>query len=202
MTTDRPAKPTADTWMFPPPGAGWTVDQVRGLELPTDWELVDGVVVVKGMAVLWHNKVRDGVLRSLAESGGASPYSVVSEQCVLVDSHNVAKPDVIVYDERGLDVLELDCVPASAVALVVEVVSPGSMQDDRHRKPALFAAAGVPYYWRVERGEDDLPVVHEFWRHHDTGEYVSAPERPRHTGKLETDRPFPVVMELPPLLGR
>jgi Uma2 family endonuclease len=39
---------------------------------------------------------------------------------------------------------------AADVGLVVEVVSPSSRTMDRVLKPAQFAAAGVPWYWRVE----------------------------------------------------
>ncbi len=34
---------------------------------------------------------------------------------------------------------------------MVEVVSPGTRRRDRLEKPADYAAAGVPYYWRIEQ---------------------------------------------------
>ncbi|EPH39747.1 hypothetical protein ABT390_24705 [Streptomyces aurantiacus] len=46
MTTNRQGHATEETWMFPP-ADGWTFDQVKHLELPFDWELADGVVVVR-----------------------------------------------------------------------------------------------------------------------------------------------------------
>ncbi|MEV0846560.1 hypothetical protein AB0J21_11925 [Streptomyces sp. NPDC049954] len=55
-------------------------------------------------------------------------------------------------------------------------------------------------HWRVERGEDDVPVVHEFWRHEETGVYAPAPDRPAHTGKLVTSLPFPVEIDLRSLI--
>lgn len=54
MIAERQEPATAENWMFPPK-EGWTVDQVKDLDLPFDWELVDGVIVPKGMAVTWHN---------------------------------------------------------------------------------------------------------------------------------------------------
>ena len=194
MTAERLVKATPDTWMYPPP-EGWTYEQVKDLELPFAWELVDGAIVVRGMTPMWHNLVRDKLCHRL-ESARQEPYAVASEQCVLVDENNPPKPDVIVYDKRDLDVFSMECVPVEKVALVVEVVSPGSRQDDRIRKPGMFAEAGVPYFWRVERGEDGMPEVHELWFHHDMGMYVPAPSRPIHTGTLKTDLPFPVEVEL------
>ena len=36
------------------------------------------------------------------------------------------------------------------VVLAIEIVSPTSLSMDRITEPALFAAAGIPYYWRIE----------------------------------------------------
>ncbi len=41
-------------------------------------------------------------------------------------------------------------IPPADVLLVVEVVSPSSVTTDRITKPAQYAAAGIPAYWRVE----------------------------------------------------
>ncbi|MCC3772767.1 Uma2 family endonuclease [Streptomyces sp. UNOC14_S4] len=198
MIAERLEKATPENWMFPPE-EGWTADQVEDLELPFDWELVDGVVVVRGRTVPWHNYVRRRIERHL-EDALREPYDVLSEQCVLIDKYNPPVPDIVVYDKRGIDLFEAKYIPVEKAVLIVEVVSPGSRQDDRVRKPAMYAAAGVPYYWRVERGEDNLPEVHEYWLHRERGEYIPCPERPCHVGKLETDRPFPVAIDLTALL--
>jgi Uma2 family endonuclease len=47
----------------------------------------------------------------------------------------------------GLD--QTDFRPADVV-LAVEVMSPDSEVRDRERKPQLYAAAGIPHFWRVE----------------------------------------------------
>ncbi|KEF02983.1 MULTISPECIES: Uma2 family endonuclease [Streptomyces] len=199
MSTDRRLeKATPETWMSPP-GGRWTYDQVKDLELPFDWELMDGAVVVRGMAEWWHDQVRDELFFRLKQLK-PDPYGVNSERSLLLDAYNSVKPDVVVFDKSGIDVAPLGATPASIVKLVVEVVSPGSQVRDRSSKPFLYAEAGIPYFWRVEHGEDDKPVVHEFWLRRDVGEYVPAPEHPRHTEKLETDRPFPIGIDLASLL--
>ncbi|MDT0343272.1 Uma2 family endonuclease [Streptomyces litchfieldiae] len=194
MTAERQEQATAENWMFPPED-GWTYHQVRDLELPFDWELVDGMIVPRGMTKLWHNSVRDGFLVNLRQAR-RDPYAVVSEQCVLVDEQNPPKPDVVVFDKTGLTYFDLECVPVAAVSLIIEVVSPGSRQDDRVRKPALYAQAKVPYYWRVERERDDQIAVHEFWYHARLKEYAPPPENWLHRDKLVTEKPFPVEIDL------
>ncbi|MFI8102205.1 Uma2 family endonuclease [Streptomyces sp. NPDC086023] len=198
-TSGRSVQASEDNWMFPP-AEGWTFDQVKHLDLPFEWELVDGVVVVRGQTKLWHNVVRDKIARHL-EVARTGPFEVVTEQCVLYDDHNTPKPDVIVYDPTGLDFFDLECVPVDKLALAVEVVSPGSRQDDRVRKPALFASALVPYYWRVEIGRDRSLAVHEFWLHHRHREYIEAPETPVHRKVLVTEHPYPLEIDLRTLLG-
>ncbi|MFJ2023002.1 hypothetical protein ACIODW_04210 [Streptomyces sp. NPDC087897] len=44
--------------------------------------------------------------------------------------------------------------------LAVQVVSPDSVERDRGVRPRKYAEAGVQHFWRVEQGDDDLPVVH------------------------------------------
>ncbi|MFF7278659.1 hypothetical protein [Streptomyces griseorubiginosus] len=51
---------TTETWMLTPV-EGWDFDQVREVELPFDWELVDGVIAPRGRVALWHNHVRGGL---------------------------------------------------------------------------------------------------------------------------------------------
>ncbi|MDT3396252.1 Uma2 family endonuclease [Streptomyces sp. B1866] len=181
-------------WMHPPP-EGWTYEQVKDLDLPFDWELVDGVIVVRDMTVYWHNRVRDELYVAL-RSARHAPCEVTTEQCILIDQYNPARPDVVVFDRTDLDFFSLECLPVASVLLAVEVVSHGSRTDDRFRKPGMYAAAGIPYFWRVERGEDNIPVVHEFRLDEETGRYTAAPDVPIHTGVLRTDVPFPVELDL------
>ncbi|MEV5844666.1 Uma2 family endonuclease [Streptomyces sp. NPDC051985] len=143
--------------------------------MPFDWELVDGRIVVKGQPRLWHNDVRDGIADAL-KAARTKPCRVLSEQCVMVDEQNVVKPDVIVFDPRNLDYFEVECIPTSHLTLVVEVVSPVSRQVDRVSK-------------------------HEYWLNADTLTYIPAPIHPVHHGKLITELPFPVEIDLAALVG-
>lgn len=199
MTTRQQGPANEDNWMFPP-ADGWTFDQVKNLELPFDWELVDGVIVAGGQTNVWHNAVRDGIADAL-KAACVQPYRVLNGQCVMLDDRNVVKPDVIVFDPRKLNFFEAECVPTAHLTLVVEVVSPGSRRDDRVSKPAQFAAAKVPCYWRVELDRDHKLTVHEYWLNADTLSYIPAPLHPAHHGKLITELPFPVEIDLDALVG-
>ncbi len=136
MSTDRRLeKATPETWMNPP-GGRWTFDQVKDLELPFDWELMDGAIVVRGMAEWWHDQVRDELFFRIKQ---VKPdlYGVNAERCLVLDAHNTVKPDIVVFDKSGIDVASLAATPAGIVKLAVEVVSPDSQVRDRSSKPFL-----------------------------------------------------------------
>jgi Uma2 family endonuclease len=194
MTERQQAWATPENWWSPPQGR-WTYDQVKDLDLPFDWELVDGAIVVRGQTPQWHDMVRDELFFQL-KTVRRDPLVTNVERCVMVDEHTVIKPDVVLFDKRDLNFFTLECVPAVKVRLAVEVVSPGSQLKDRSVKPSMLAEAKVPYFWRIERGKDHFPVVHEFWLNHDTGAYIPAPEHPVHRDKLITEHPFPVEIDL------
>lgn len=197
MTTGRPKQATPDNWMYPP-GDGWTFDQVKDLELPFDWELVDGVIVVRGQTKFWHDLVRDNLRVQLRLAAPGMGTNV--ERCVMLAPDTVVKPDVVVFDMTGLDIFTTECTPSDKVQLAVEVVSPGSRSDDRVRKPAQYAQARVPYYWRVELEQDQRLAVHEYWLPVESTSYIPAPMHPVHREKLVTELPFPVEIDLTALL--
>ncbi|MHA5050364.1 Uma2 family endonuclease [Streptomyces sp. SD15] len=197
-TGEQAMQATSENWMYPPE-EGWTWDQVKELDVPFDWELVDGKIVVRGVTSWWHDRVRNELYFRL-RSAQRPPYGVEVERWTQLDNSNVPKPDVLVYDTTGIDIRTLDCTPVACVALAIEVVSPGSRGMDRFHKPAIYAEAGIANYWRVERGENDIPVVHQLWIETDSGVMVPRPDRPVHTGKLTTVVPFPVDIDLPSLI--
>jgi len=51
---------------------------------------------------------------------------------------------------RGQDMALLQ---VADVELAIEIVSPGSLTTDRITKPAQYAAAGIPAFWRVETAQ-------------------------------------------------
>jgi Uma2 family endonuclease len=79
---------------------------------------------------------------------------------------------------------------------VVEVVSPSSRSIDRLLKPRLYAQAGIPSFWLVERGAGGV-AVHVFGLgDRDSGEYEElCVVRSGETAVL--DAPWPVTLTPP-----
>lgn len=105
------------------------------------------------------------------------------------------RPDAVLYDAA---------LPDDAVlrpehcALVIEVMSPGSVTTDQTDKPAEYAAARIPHYWRVEHDPAEGPLSVFCYRHDPTtGAYASAGV---HTGKITVTDPVSVTIDLASLL--
>ncbi|MGV9215875.1 Uma2 family endonuclease [Micromonospora sp. RB23] len=74
------------------------------------------------------------------------------------------------------------------VVVAIEIVSPSTRSIDRVLKPALYAQAGIPYYWRIETLGGDLEVV--TYRIDAVNEVYT--ETGRWTKFVDTGEPFPI----------
>ncbi len=138
----------------------WTLADLEAL--PEDgqrYELIDGSLLMSPPPTLVHQAVVDRVRRLLR--GAAGPDLEVLEAVGLQLPSALLVPDVLVASAaavwNGSSVLS-----PPDVLLVVEVVSPSSRTMDRITKPTLYAAAGVPAYWRVELSESGSASVVTF----------------------------------------
>jgi Uma2 family endonuclease len=136
----------------------YTLDDWENLD-PVDGhrvELVHGRFTVNAAPAVPHQRVADR-LRTLLDGAVAdSGMEAVTAIGVRVAPGVGYIPDVVVCTE----LVDTTTVDVELVALAVEVVSPSTARRDRLEKPAAFAAAGVPAYWRVEIGREDGPVVY------------------------------------------
>jgi Uma2 family endonuclease len=75
---------------------------------------------------------------------------VVEAVGVRLPDNTVFIPDVLVVARDAGLANRSGILDADDVALVVEIVSPGSRTTDRLTKPVLYALAGIASFWRVE----------------------------------------------------
>lgn len=135
-------------------------------------EIVDGGIVVAPAPRRPHQRI----IRTLANAieNAADPRRAVATDVDLrlrdVPLLN-RRPDLVLYDAT----LDHDAVlRPEHVALVVEVMSPGSITTDQTDKPAEYARAGIEHFWRVENLDDD-PAALTLLRYRldaKTGSYV------------------------------
>jgi Uma2 family endonuclease len=135
-------------WNNPPPD-GWTIDDLDRLAAGgRRRELIDGVVPVGPDPAPPHQAVVGLVAVQLREICPAE-YEVSEGVEVRFSSRRCFVPDVEVV-LTGTPARRRSWSEPREVVIAIEVVAPTSLVMDRITKPALYAAAGIPYYWRVE----------------------------------------------------
>ena len=179
-------------WLQPPSGV-WTLRDVERLPEGSRVEVIDGALTVNPSPLPIHNRM----IRHLAAMLGPqlpAEWQVETEIDVLLnlDPLDYVAPDVVVF---GADVpLTTRPIPAEDIALVVEMVSPGSRRRDRNAKPAVYADADIRHFWRVESeavGAEEL-TVHVFGEPDDGSYQVEQV----FTGRLSAPVPFPIEVDL------
>lgn len=127
-----------------------TLEGYLGLPDDTRVEVVRGILRPMTRAHTEGRQVQRR-LTNLLEAQCPLEYEVASEEIVVFQEvpPTARIPDVSVFARSG-KVRRTNHVAARHVELVVEVVSPGSEDEDRWVKPGEYARNGIPHYWRVE----------------------------------------------------
>ena len=141
-----------------PEHEGWVEADLD--RLPDDgirYELIDGSLHATPPPGYEHNSI--GLeLCVVLRAAAPADWRVAYESGVRLPAGNVI-PDVVVL-RPGFDRKVTWRKPAD-VALAVEIESRGSRRDDRRIKPEVYAEAGIPSYWRVERHPEG-PHLHAY----------------------------------------
>ncbi|MFK4099965.1 Uma2 family endonuclease [Streptomyces sp. NPDC019531] len=127
----------------------------KAMELPEGYraEIIEGAIEVSPTGRFAHaqivNRLRDALAIHLKDSehGAWNDTNLIHSRKAWIPDGFVAPRDTeLIEDEEGLG------IKASAVAVVVEVVSPGKRNQDRDRvkKRREYARAGIPVYVLID----------------------------------------------------
>lgn len=128
----------------------WSVDDLDDLPDELDRrrvEILDGSLVVSPPPGLEHEFVI-ARLRNVLHAAAPSEAEVLGSPGIQLAT-SLRVPDLVVAPNSVRSGAGKFLRPDD-VLLLVEVVSPGSITTDRITKPAQYAAAGIPAFWRVE----------------------------------------------------
>ncbi|WP_406283340.1 Uma2 family endonuclease [Embleya sp. NBC_00896] len=183
-------------WFYPGPEGGWTADDLDRLppEAPRRIELIHGALIVTSPQSLFHMKVVNR-LNSTLEAQVPATLFVAREMTLRLGRRSRPEPDVMVVDAASAQSSELTAFEAGDVSLAVEVVSPESEERDREVKPGLYAKAGIPHFWRIEK-DTGRSVLYVYELDPATHAYVATGV---HRGVMKLDVPFPLVVDVPAL---
>jgi Uma2 family endonuclease len=152
--------PSLPDWVFPPRG-GFVAEDLDNIpDLPAHTELIDGSLVFVSPQASFHAHLVDLLLTGLRQAVPGD-LRVRREMSVILAPSQRPEPDLMVIKAEAVRNLTDTFYAAADVVVIVEVVSPESKLRDRHRKPQLYAEAGIPHFWRVEN-DSDRPVVYVY----------------------------------------
>ncbi|MFD0403440.1 Uma2 family endonuclease [Kitasatospora sp. NPDC127121] len=175
-----------------PPATGYTADDLDRLrDLPPHTELLFGGLVFSARQTTFHARTTSRLDQQLADQV-PDGWEVCCRMGLKLDTRNRPEPDVMVVDARADTGPDQTFWLARDVLLAVEVVEEASAERDRDVKPRKYAAAGIRYFWRVER-EQREPVVYAYELDEAAGDYVQSGTFP---GSLTVQRPFPLTVTL------
>src|SRR4051812_8216884 len=142
------AEPLPD-WVFPPPGGFTAEDLDRMPGLPPHTELLYGSLVFVSPQAAFHTLVMDLLVPRLRELAPAG-FRVRREMTVKLAAGHRPEPDIMIVQANSVTDVEQTTFQPADLLLIIEVVSRESQLRDRELKPQLYAAAGIPHFWRVE----------------------------------------------------
>jgi Uma2 family endonuclease len=114
-------------------------------------EFINGTPLLHSPATVKHNYVRLRLARLLSVHVSARRLGQVFDEKLLVSlTRNDYEPDLVFYGPEKAAGLAPDQLRCPAPDLVVEVLSPGTEQNDRGVKFRDYAAHAVREYWLVD----------------------------------------------------
>jgi Uma2 family endonuclease len=140
-----------------PPPRIWTTDDLDAL--PDDVgrpEIIDGALILSPSPSRSHQSIQ-GNLYYLLLQQCPDELDVTHNVEVQINKRRSLIPDVLVVTAAA-SARDPNRYSSDEVLLAVEIVSPTSEAMDRVMKPALYAKAGIPSYWRIERDADGVGV--------------------------------------------
>jgi Uma2 family endonuclease len=180
----------------------WTPDDVEALPDSGDharFEVFEGgVLVVSPAPGVAHQRASYWLHQTLAEAAArtSAETEVLEAVNIAMPGNKLLVPDLVVVSADAIDETTTR-IPVDAVLAVVEVVSPSTISINRPIKPAMYAEAAIPVYWRIELQDAPRIVVSTLTRgRYVTRSTVTAGTRGRIT------KPFPVEIDPAALIHR
>jgi len=141
-----------------------TFAEFKELDFPDDdrflYELLDGEPAQRHTPSIQHQRIAQNVFRKLDQFVLGKNLGEVffAPIALLVDDYNAPQPDVMFVSNKNTNAFD-DDVLVRAPELVVEILSPSTMADDRHRKRKLYERFGVKEYWIIDPKNQSIEVL-------------------------------------------
>lgn len=162
--------------------------------LPDDgkrYELMDGDLFVSPAPSTTHQLVLGELLVALRAQLAGTAVVLFAPVDVILSSTSVVQPDLVVVRVDRKHLITKRAIEG-APDLVVEVLSPGSIDRDQQLKRRLYERFGIPEYWIVDPDHGQI----EIWRMHE-GRYGVRAKLDRASTLTSPDFPAIAIPLLP-----
>jgi Uma2 family endonuclease len=122
--------------------------------------LIDGSLVFVSPQASFHARIIDLLAMGLRQAM-PDTLRVRREISVVLGTDQRPEPDLTVIKAEAACDDDETYYLAGDVVLIIEVVSPESRSRGRHRKPQLYAGAGIQHFWRVEK-DSGRPTIYVY----------------------------------------
>lgn len=137
----------------------WTYHDYLRLDDDHAYQIVEGDLIVSPAPSIVHQRVSSRLYTSLQSfvserNLGEVFYAPVD---VVFGEHDIVQPDLLFVRRENAGIVGQQAVEGTP-DLIIEILSPGSLHLDRHRKRALYERAGVPEFWLVDPANRAIEV--------------------------------------------
>ena len=77
---------------------------------------------------------------------------------VILDNHSTLQPDILFVAMERREIIEPHAI-VGPPDLIVEIISPGSVEQDRYEKKGLYEQHGVQEYWLVDPENKSVEIL-------------------------------------------
>jgi Uma2 family endonuclease len=143
-----------------------TYQEYRALEFDEDdnfqYELLNGMLMRKSSPTIQHQRIVGNIyfqFRLFAQQKKIGEAFIAPLDVVLNET-NAPQPDVIFVGKENTAILnEEEQVIIGIPDILVEVISPGSVKNDRFDKKEIYEKTGVPEYWVIDPSNRSIEVL-------------------------------------------
>lgn len=143
-----------------PAATGWTYQKYLELDDEQRYEIIDGELLVTPAPGTRHQRVISELgyrfLQFVRDRKLGEVFFAPTD--VVLEEDEVVQPDILFIRAQRVPEVVGEHAIHGAPDLVAEILSPSSLQRDRHRKYALYERSGVREFWIVDPANRAIEV--------------------------------------------
>lgn len=141
-----------------------TYSEFRQMEFDDDdpyfYELINGILVKKSAPTPQHQEISanlNDLMRQFIKQNklGKTFYAPVD---VFLDENNVPQPDLVFVSTPKMGIIDYKEGILGVPDLVVEIISPSSIRQDKIDKKNLYERFALPEYWLIDPRNGSIEV--------------------------------------------